>query len=114
MTPDMQQILKYGFTAFKQRTGLNNNDIAEKLGCSPSSVSLYCSGKTNLTYDTVYAFLEMGVRIRELFGDKIAAIVAKEYGIEAADSEKIVFDGLWRILQKYVSDKPNENLTETK
>ena len=61
MTPDMQQILKDGFTAYK-----------------------------------------------------IAAVVAKEYGIEAADSEKIVFDGLWRILQKYVSDKPNENQTETK
>ena len=56
----------------------------------------------------------MGVRIRELFGDKIAAIVAKEYGIEASDSEKIVFDGLWRILQKYVSEKTNENQIETK
>lgn len=70
MTPEMSNILKEGFAKFKARTGLSNNEIADRLHCSASSVSLYCQGKTSITYETATVLLLMGMKISELFGEK--------------------------------------------
>lgn len=98
MTPEMSEILKNGFSSFKARTGFNNNDIAEKLGCSPSSVSLYCSGKTSITYETASGLLQMGMKMSELFGQEIADKVGEQKLIEKDDPAKIVMEGLKKIL----------------
>lgn len=98
MTPEMSEILKNGFASFKARTGYNNNDVAERIGCSPSSVSLYCSGKTSITYETATILLQMGMKVSELFGPGIANKVGEPKPIEKDDPAKIVVEGLRKIL----------------
>lgn len=110
MTPEMSNILKEGFAKFKARTGFNNNEIADRLNCSASSVSLYCQGKTSITYETATILLQMGMKISELFGDEIAEKNFPEQ--QTDDSAKLVYEGLQKLL-KFVNFK-NQNETQTK
>lgn len=111
MTPEMSNILKEGFAKFKARTGLSNNEIADRLHCSASSVSLYCQGKTSITYETATILLQMGMKISELFGDEIAAKNFPET-VQTDDSAKLVYEGLQKLL-KFVNFK-NQDETQTK
>lgn len=111
MTPEMSNILKEGFAKFKARTGLSNNEIADRLHCSASSVSLYCQGKTSITYETATVLLQMGMKISELFGDEIAEKNFPET-VQTDDSAKLVYEGLQKLL-KFVNFK-NQSETQTK
>lgn len=90
-----------GLSKYKKRKRYENNDIALLLGCSPSVVSQYLSGKSGLSLEKLSILLKDGMLLEEAFGEDVAnAIKAnmridkKDYG----DSMSIVIEGLKKIL----------------
>lgn len=76
-------------------------EIAEKLACDRSNLSLWQSSKTTATIDKVANLLDAGMSLSEAFGEGLAKkILSRESMSGPTDAEKaaIVRDGLKLLL----------------
>lgn len=89
-----------GISSFMARKNLNNKQVAELLGCSDSTVSLYLSGKSGISLEKLGMLLKNGMTLEEAFGDETAAAIKKNMGREndGEDPMGIVLSGLKAII----------------
>lgn len=68
-----------GLIDFMRRTKKTPSDVAELLGVVESNISLYKSGKSLPKFIGVYALLDAGMRLEEIFGNELAEKLTSEF-----------------------------------
>jgi transcriptional regulator with XRE-family HTH domain len=61
---------KINFLGFMRRKNMSQIDLANKLGVTSATVSMYCNGKSGITFDKVDKLIELGITPAELFGEE--------------------------------------------
>lgn len=90
-----------GLSVFVRRSGMSCAEIASRLACDRSNLSLWQSSKTTATIDKVANLLDAGMSLSEVFGEGLAKKILLREGINGpTDAEKaaIVRDGLRALL----------------
>lgn len=100
-----------GISSFMARKNLNNKQVAELLGCSDSTVSLYLSGKSGISLEKLGMLLKNGMTLEEAFGTETAAAIKKNIGREndGEDPMGIVLSGLKAIISAVENGEPLAN-----
>lgn len=100
-------------SAFRNRMGLSQAELAERLGLATSSVGNLCSGTKKPSYEIIERLFMLGARVEEVFSHEVGDAVCRNEGprlVSMDDSnfevspemaEKIVGMGLFRIAKKY-------------
>ena len=65
---------RFDILSFQKRTGLNQRELSEKLGCSSGLVGNWAIGRAVPSYDKIGDLLALGMTIQELFGPEIADV----------------------------------------
>lgn len=63
---------RFDILSFQKRTGLNQRELSEKLGCSSGLVGNWAIGRAVPSYDKIGDLLALGMSIEELFGSDVA------------------------------------------
>ena len=96
--------------SFIARTGRSKADLSRDLGFDPKSslLAAYQAGRTKPSYDVCAKLLQLGMTLKELFGDDVDARLKKFYmdseKREMAESpEDVVLKGLRSIIRRLES-----------
>lgn len=65
--------------SFLRRMKWGQKDLAKRLEIGTSTVGMWCVNKSTPSYAVIEKLLDMGMTIRELFGDEIDAKVRAQY-----------------------------------
>lgn len=92
-----------GISSFMARKNLNNKQVAELLGCSDSTVSLYLSGKSGISLEKLAALLRAGMTLEEAFDEETAEAIKRNMApgmSNTGDPLQVVVAGLRQILEQ--------------
>lgn len=67
-------------SSFRQRLGLSQAQLAEKLGLATGSVGNLCSNTKKPSYEVIERLFMLGARIDEVFSPEVQAEVLKNCG----------------------------------
>lgn len=70
-----EDIFKVGINAFLKRVGMSQRRLSQKIGTVNATVYNWCMGKTEPNVKHVSELIRAGMRIEEIFGYEIAAII---------------------------------------
>lgn len=96
--------------SFRNRIGLSQSELAEKLGLATSSVGNLCSGSKRPSYEIIEKLFLLGARVDEIFDNKVSESVfrnsvdfsfgkGKDFDVSPDLAEKIVAVGLLRLVR---------------
>ena len=85
-------------SSFLHRMGWGQKDLAEKLGCSTSTVGMWCVGKSFPSYSVIIQLLELGITPYELFGEKWVDLFTPPNQESENDFDEKVRKSLMKIL----------------
>lgn len=91
-----------GLAKFKARKNLSNNQLAEMLGCSPSVISLYCSGKSGISLEKLEILFQNGMFLDEAFSSETAVAIRRNIGGNTAGGGVMDVSALVDGLQKLI------------
>jgi len=74
---------------FLKRNGWIQADLANKLGCSKSTVAMWSNGANSPPYSVIVKLIELGATLEELFGKEHADMAARNSGMLNTGSSRI-------------------------
>lgn len=76
-----------GFNSFLQRKKLKSADIAKELNLKGSSISTWKNGRGFPEFQTLFKLFEMGMTLKEMFGERLAKVIEDNSGFSGRVSE---------------------------
>lgn len=70
-----EEIFKIGINSFLKRIGMSQRRLSQKIGTVNATVYNWCMGKTEPNVKHISELIRAGMRIEEIFGYEIAAII---------------------------------------
>jgi len=78
---------KIDFSGFMHRKKMGQAKLAKPLNVTQQTVSMYCNGKSGITFDKVGKLIEMGITTTELFGEKDGKKLLENSGAVVSESD---------------------------
>jgi len=78
---------KIDFSGFMHRKKIGQAKLAKLLGVTQQTVSMYCTGKSGITFDKIVKLIEMGITSTELFGEKDGKRLLENSGAVVSDAD---------------------------
>lgn len=81
--------LSNGLIDFMARKDLNGSQLADILGVTKGTVSLYRSGKAIPSYSVMKTLIGLGMTLEEMFGEDMARKAVQDYTQEQARKDPV-------------------------